>query len=596
MQASPFSRFLTCLTIDIYQIGSVLICSLWSYEFRRQPNNLTQKNLGDSVSSKKIDQDGLFDVIIVGAGFAGLHMLHELRQKGLSVRVYEAGDNVGGTWYWNRYPGARCDAESLAYSFSWDEDLEQDWEWSERYATQPEILKYAEHVADRFDMRKDIRFDRKVSTVQYDETANRWHVMTEAGDTATAHYIIMATGCLSVPNVPDIAGLDDFKGNRYQASLWPHEGVDFTGQHVGVIGTGSSAIQAIPVMAAQAQHLTVFQRTPNFSVPAQNWPLDEEWVKTFKKNYRGHRFNHKHGINSGFGDLEAEVTPTEALAELAGQVLPEELEAAMEESWQKGGANFLNLVGDSMIDESVNALFADFVHRKIRKTVKDPATAEALCPTTHPMGTRRICVDTDYFETYNRNNVDLVNLRETPIERITETGIQLSDRHVDIDTLVLATGFDAMTGALLRIDIEGEQGQKLAHKWEAGPRTYMGLMMAGFPNLFTITGPGSPSVLSNMMVSIELHVEFISRCIDRAMSSGSDRIETSVAVEDRWVEHVNDVANGTLYPKGGSWYMGANVPGKPRVFMPYAAGVAAYREHCDKVMADDFPGFEFVEA
>jgi cyclohexanone monooxygenase len=561
-----------------------------------QPNIVTTGILGGFVTELEIDRNAKFDAIIVGAGFAGMHMLHQLRQMGLTARVYETGDDVGGTWYWNRYPGARCDAESLAYSFSWDEDLEQDWEWTERYATQPEILKYAVHVSERFDLRKDIRFERKVSTIHYDEVANEWHVATAAGDTATAHYVIMATGCLSVPKIPDIEGLDDFKGNRYQASLWPHEGVDFTGQHVGIIGTGSSAIQSIPVIAAEAQQLTVFQRTPNFSVPAQNWPLDEEWVKTFKKNYRGHRHNHKHGINSGFGDLEAEVTPTEPLAELAEHVSIEELEAAMEESWQKGGANFLNIVGDSMIDKSVNDLFANFVHRKIREIVDDPETAEALCPTTHPVGTRRICVDSYYFETYNRDNVDLVNLRQTPIERITESGIQLSDRHVDIDALVLATGFDAMTGALLRIDIQGEKDEKLSDKWAAGPRTYMGLMMAGFPNFFTITGPGSPSVLSNMMVSIELHVEFISKCIQRAMDSGVTRIETSLEVEDHWVDHVNEVAHATLYPKGGSWYMGANVAGKPRVFMPYAAGVAAYRELCDKVMADDFPGFEFVAA
>jgi len=548
------------------------------------------------VSEIETDQNVSFDAIIVGAGFAGMHMLHQLRQMGLTARIYETADDVGGTWYWNRYPGARCDAESVAYSYSWDEDLEQEWEWTERYSTQPEILRYAIHVSERFDLRKDIRFERRVTAIHYNEGANRWDVATDQGDSASAHYIIMATGCLSVPAVPDIAGLDDYKGNRYQASQWPHEEVDFTGQHVGVIGTGSSAIQAIPVMARQAAQLTVFQRTPNFSVPAQNRPLDDDWVAGFKKNYRGHRHNQKYGLNSGFGDLKVELGETVPLADAANEISEEELLAGMEARWQQGGATFLNLVMDSMIDDDSNALFANFIHNKIRETVKDPETAEALCPTTHPVGSRRICVDIDYFETYNRDNVSLVNLLKNPIERITETGIQLADGHVELDSLVLATGFDAMTGALARIDIQGEGGEKLLDKWEAGPRTYMGLMMSGFPNLFTITGPGSPSVLSNMMVSIEMHVEFISKCIANAADKGADKVQVTKSNEDWWVNHVNEVANATLYRKGGSWYLGANIKGKPRVFMPYASGVGAYRELCEKVMDQDFRGFEFVAA
>ncbi len=539
------------------------------------------------------DENARFDAIIIGAGFAGMYMLHKLRGMGLTARVYETADNVGGTWYWNRYPGARCDAESLAYSFSFDEELEQDWNWTERYATQPEILKYAEHVADRFDLRRDIRFERRVDTAHYDESNNRWRVTTEQGDSASAQFLITAIGCLSVPALPDIEGLDDFKGHRYQASLWPHEGVDFSGQRVGIIGTGSSAIQAIPVIAEQADHLTVFQRTPNYSVPAQNFPLDQNWVDAFKKNYRGHRYNQKHGLNSGFGDLKTEIAETVPLAEVGDDLSDAEIEAGLEERWERGGAYFMNVVSDSMMSERTNARFVAFVHKKIRETVNDPETAEWLCPTSHPIGTRRICVDIGYYETYNRDNVTLRNLRKTPIERITERGVLLSDGEVEIDTLVLATGFDAMTGPFFNIDIRGKNAQPLKEKWVEGPRAYLGLMAAGFPNMFMITGPGSPSVLSNMLVSIEQHVDFIADCLTRAARENATKIEANLDSENWWVSHVNDVANDTLYPRGGSWYLGANIKGKPRVFMPYAAGVGAYREICDHIAAQDWRGFEF---
>ena len=540
-----------------------------------------------------LDQQAEFDLIIVGAGFAGMYMLHKAREQGLSARVYETGDDVGGTWYWNRYPGARCDAESLAYSYSFDPELEQEWRWTERYATQPEILDYARHVAERHDLRRDIRFKRKVTRAHYDEGANRWQVGTEQGDDARCHYLIMATGCLSVPMVPDIQGLDDFAGERYFAGAWPHEPVSFAGKRVGVIGTGSSAIQAIPVIAESAGDLTVFQRTPNFSVPAHNAELDDEWVEAFKKNYRAHRDYHRRGLSSGFGDLDIE--PRERAPEvLSAQGLgDEEFDAIVERRWARGGAFILGAVGDTLLNEDSNRRFADLVHRKIRETVQDPEVADALCPTSHPIGTKRICVDTNYYATYNRDNVHLVNLRKNPIEGITATGVQLADGHVDLDMLVLATGFDAMTGALLAIDIRGSNGQKLADKWAEGPRTYLGLMMAGFPNLFTITGPGSPSVLSNVLVSIEQHVEFISDCLAHLRAHELQRVETSLQAEDEWVSHVNDVANATLFPQGGSWYLGANIPGKPRVFMPYAGGVGAYREICDGVAADGYRGFVF---
>ncbi|MCP5178851.1 MAG: NAD(P)/FAD-dependent oxidoreductase [Pseudomonadales bacterium] len=546
-----------------------------------------------TMAQAELDQGAHFDAIVVGAGFAGMYTLHRFRQLGMTTRIYEAGDDVGGTWYWNRYPGARCDAESLAYSYSFSPELEQEWEWSERYATQPEILKYAVHVSERFDLRRDIRFERRVTQAHYDDTAGVWRVATDSGDSASAPLLIMATGCLSVPNTPELTGLDNFRGKRYHASQWPHEPVSFEGERVGIIGTGSSAVQAIPVIAGTAQQLTVFQRTPNFSVPAMNGPLDPEFVRAFKSHYREHRDYHKRGLSSGFGDLEVVPRERTPMALTAANLSDEALDAICDSYWQTGGARFMGAVADALLNEETNRRVAAYVHRKIRETVKDPQTAEDLCPTSHPIGTKRICVDINYYETYNQPHVELVNINRSPIERITASGVQLADRHVELDTLILATGFDAMTGALLKIDIRGSNGQRLADKWAEGPRTYLGLMMAGFPNLFTITGPGSPSVLSNMLVSIEQHVDFICDCLTYMREHGYRKVETSLDKEDEWVAHVNEVASATLFPKAGSWYMGANIPGKPRVFMPYAAGVGAYREVCDRVAADGYRGFVF---
>lgn len=543
------------------------------------------------------DEGARFDAIIVGAGFAGLYMSHRLREAGKTCRVYEAGADVGGTWYWNRYPGARCDAESLAYSFSFSPELEDEWAWSERYAAQPEILRYLGHVADRFDLRRDIRFERRVETAHYDERANEWTVTTDAGDTAVAPVVVMATGCLSVPLVPEIPGLEDFEGPQYYTGAWPHEGVDFSGQRVGVIGTGSSAIQSIPVIAEQAAALTVFQRTPNFSVPAHNHPLDPGWVADFKKNYREHRRLHKLGLASGFGDLEIEPKEFEPLMTSALDPDDATFDAICEQFWQTGGAIFLRVAQDMMIDEKANARVADFVHRKIREVVKDPETAEMLCPRSHPLGTKRLCVDTDYYTTFNRENVRLVDLQKSPIDRISANGIRLggaADEPVELDALVLATGFDAMTGALSKIDVRGVGGGTLSEKWAAGPRAYLGFMVSDFPNLFTITGPGSPSVLSNMVTSIEQHVDLVMDCLAEMESRGAATVTVDSEAEEGWVAHVNDVASATLMPKAGSWYLGANVPGKPRVFMPYAAGVGIYREVCEGVVADGWRGFSFA--
>ena len=540
------------------------------------------------------DEGKRFDVIVVGAGFAGMYLLHRLRGMGLTTRLYEAGHSVGGTWYWNRYPGARCDAESLAYSYSFSSELETEWNWSERYATQPEILRYAEHVADKFDLKRDIRFERRVTRAHYDDRSSTWTVETDRGDRATAPFCVMATGCLSVPQEPQIAGLKEFAGNLYWASRWPHQPVSFAGQRVGVIGTGSSAIQAIPVIAEQAGHLTVFQRTPNFSVPACNAPLDPAFVDAFKANYPAHRRNHRLGMGAGFGDLQIEPHPGGPALETAAGKSQTEIRALLEGYWRIGGANFIGAIADTMLNPDTNRIVADFVRDKIRAVVKDPATADALCPTSHPIGTKRICVDSAYYETYNRANVKLVNLRADPIDRVMHNGIRMKDGSFhELDTLVLATGFDAMTGALLRIDVRGSNGASLAEKWAAGPRTYLGIGMVGFPNLFMITGPGSPSVLSNMLVSIEQHVDWTVDCVEYMRKHGHRRIEPVPAAEDQWVDHVNEVANGTLFPQGGSWYLGANIPGKPRVFMPYAAGVGVYREICDRVVANGYEGFSF---
>jgi cyclohexanone monooxygenase len=539
------------------------------------------------------ESDNKVDVVIVGAGFAGMYLLYRLRQLGMTAQVLEMGDNVGGTWYWNRYPGARCDAESLAYSYSFSPELEQEWEWTERYATQPEILQYAEHVAERFDLKRDILFNQKVTSAVYDQGHNEWHVLTEQGHEARGHFCVMATGCLSVPQLPAIEGVEDFQGPRYQASLWPHEGVDFSGQTVGIIGTGSSGIQAIPVIAEQAKHLYVFQRTPNYSVPAANVPLDDEWVEQFKQHYRDHRRFHKLGLSSGFGDLEIEPVERTPAAETAAGLSDEEVNRILEERWQRGGAFFLGAFADSLINPETNQKCAEFVRNKIRTIVKDPETAELLCPTDHPIGSKRICVDTGYYETYNRDNVTLVDVRSDPIQAITETGLRTQGREYEFDVLVLATGFDAMTGALLNMDIRGEGGVTLAEKWAEGPKTYLGIGIAGFPNLFTVTGPGSPSVLSNVLVSIEQHVDWMVDCMQHMRGNGFERVDVEPAAQEMWTAHVNEVANATLFPQGGSWYLGANVEGKPRVFMPYAAGVGAYREICEDVTADGYRGFAF---
>ncbi|NUR91930.1 MAG: NAD(P)/FAD-dependent oxidoreductase [Nonomuraea sp.] len=500
------------------------------------------------------------DVIIIGAGFAGLYMLHRVRGLGMSALLYEAGDGVGGTWYWNRYPGARCDVQSLEYAFSFDEELQREWSWSERYAAQPEILAYLEHVADRYGLRSDIEFGTRVTRAVYGEGG--WSVETETGARAAAPYLVAAVGCLaSAPRAPELPG---YGGQVVHTGRWPREGVELAGKRVAVIGTGSSGIQAIPVIAREAAHVTVYQRTPNFSVPAHNGPAEPEYERWFKDNHRELR-ERKRATHSG---LLTAPNPDSALS------VPEDVRLGEYEArWARGGIAFLGAFGDLMVDEAANATAAGFVRDKIRATVTDPAVADLLTPRDHPIGSKRICVDTGYYATYNRDDVTLV---AGPPERL------------DADVVVCATGFDAMTGPLLNLDIRGKGGLSLREKWHAGPRAYLGLVSAGFPNLFMITGPGSPSVLSNMIVSIEQHVDWIADCL-RDLEGRT--IDADPIAEDAWVAHVGEVAGFTLFPRANSWYMGANIPGKPRVFLPYVGGVDVYRAKCDQVAADGYEGF-----
>ena len=528
------------------------------------------------------------DALIVGAGLAGLYQLYRLRGLDLSARILEAADDVGGTWYWNRYPGARCDVESMSYSYSFSPELEADWTWTEKYPTQPEILRYVNHVADRFGLRRDITFRTRVTSAAFDGATKRWLVTTDGGDLVDAQFLIMATGCLSQSKTPEVPGLDRFRGATYHTGHWPHEGVDFTGLRVGVIGTGSSGIQSIPLIAEQAAELTVFQRTPNFSMGAKNRPLEAEEIAERKANYRQWREAQR---TSGFG---VPITPA---TQSAFEVSDEERLAAYQAGWDKGDlVSILGCYTDTLTDRAANATAAAFVRSKIAEVVTDPELAEALSPRSFPYGTKRACLDTGYYETFNKPNVHLVDVRKTPIAEFVPTGVRTATDEYELDAIVLATGFDAMTGALTAVDIRGRDGVSLKEKWGEGPRTYLGLAVAGFPNLFTVTGPLSPSVLSNMVVSIEQHVEWITDCIAFLRRRGLATIEATTAAEDAWVDHVAEVGSYTLFPTADSWYMGSNVPGKARVFMPYIGGVGAYRRHCDEVAANDYEGFEVASA
>ena len=528
-----------------------------------------------------------FDAVVIGAGFAGLGMLHQLREElGMSVQVYEAGTGVGGTWYWNRYPGARCDTESYIYCFSFSKELLQDWDWSGKYPEQPEILSYLNHVTDRFDLRRNIQFNTRVTAARFLEGTNRWEVETDQGDRVTAQFLITGIGCISAGNVPDIKGLDSFEGEWHHTGSWPHEKVDFTGKRVAVIGTGSSGVQAIPVIAEQAGHLTVFQRTPQYTIPARHETVDRRFLEEeVKPNYD--EIIEKARWSPG-GD-PAERTEVSAL-----EVTAQERREAYEAAWVKGGVRFIYTFQDISTDRRANDTVSEFIRSKIRETVKDPETAEKLMPTDHPFGSKRSLIDTNYFDTYNRENVELVDIRHSPIQEITPKGIRTEDDEFEFDIIVFATGFDAMTGTFFKMDIRGRKDLSLKDKWSEGPKTYLGVQAAGFPNMFMITGPGSPSVLTNMPTAIEQHIEWISNLVEYMREHGIEAIEPDTDSEIAWESHVQEAVEPTMFMLANSWYFGANIPGKPRVFTPYAGGLGTYRKKCNEIADNDYEGFILV--
>ena len=531
-----------------------------------------------------------FDAVVIGAGFSGMYMLKTLRDKlGLKVRVYEAGDSVGGTWYWNRYPGARCDSDAYIYCFTFDKQLLQEWEWTERYPTQPEILRYLEHVAKRHDLKRDIQFSTKVTGGEFDENTNLWTVHTDKGERVTARYLIAAVGTLSATNMPQFKGLEKFKGKWYHTSRFPKEGVDFTAKRVAVVGTGATAVQAIPEIAQQAKQLTVFQRTANYCVPARNGKVDPELVKARKADYD----NIVKRIRESFFGQEHYFIPKSAL-----EVSKEELEHELDKRWDAGGFAFwLANYQDMFFSKEANDVIADYLKRKIRATVKDPKVAEKLIPKGYYYGTKRQPLDTNYFETFNKDNVLLVDAKaDGPIEEITDKGIRAGGKEYEFDIIVIATGFDALTGPLKALNLKGRRGVILDKEWAEGPRTYLGIQVVGFPNFFTLTGPQSPSVLTNMPVAIEQHVEWVSDLIDYMGKTGKTVIEPTPEAQDQWVAHVNEVVNMTLMTSANSWYMSANIPGKPRAFLPYLGpeGVGGYRKKCDEVAAKGYEGFALV--
>lgn len=524
-----------------------------------------------------------FDVVVVGAGFAGMYQLQRLRKAGFTAVVLEAADDVGGTWYWNRYPGARCDILTVDYSYSWDPELQKEWTWSERYATQPEILRYAQFVAEKYDLRPDIRFNTRVEAARWDEAAGRWMISTGDGSVLSARYYVMATGCLSMPKVPDIAGAERFQGEVYFTSTWPHEGVDFSGKRVGVIGTGSSAVQSIPLIAEQAEQLSVFQRTPNFAIPARNGPIAEERLADYKADPAAYR------EDARWSEIGV---PRERPQLSALQVSEDERNTRYEAMWEEAELRGVGaMYNDILTDAQANDTLRVFIHDKIREVVDEPAVADLLCPTDHFIGSKRPCLHTNYYETYNLPHVDLIDLRKDAISTITEEGLDTNSASHHFDALVFATGFDAMTGAIVGVDIGGVDGVTLRETWAQGPQTYLGLLSVGFPNLFMITGPGSPSVLSNMMVSIEQHVDLITDTLIDMREKNYERIEPTELAQSRWVQHNNEFADITLMPSANSWYMGANVPGKPQVFLPYIGGVDRYRAACMEVVEKGYLGF-----
>ena len=525
------------------------------------------------------------DAVIVGAGFSGLYMLHRLRELGYTTRVFDAADDVGGTWYWNRYPGASSDSESHYYCYSFSDEIRKEWQWTCRYPAQPEILEYLNFVADRLDLKKDIQFRTRVIAGHFDEATHSWLVETDRGETVRAQFLITGVGNTSTPSSPDIPGLETFAGKVYHTAVWPHEKVDFTGQRVGLIGTGSSGIQSTPFIAEEAAHLTVFQRTANYSVPARNHQLTDEMRREQSENYEELR---RLTLASPIG-MSIEPSQTSALADS-----PEQRQAKLDALWEIGGFHFMfSSYNDIVVDIKANAAVADYIAAKIRGTVSDPAVADILCDFNHPVGTKRPPIDTNYYETFNRDNVTIASIRANPIRKVTADGLTLENGdHYPLDAIVFATGFDTVTGALLKMNLHGKGGQSLAEKWKYGPRAYLGLCTAGFPNLFMITGPGSPGILTNFPVCIEQNVDWIADAINRMRETGATEIEASPDAESDWVQMVAEEADKTLLPTVDSWYMNSNIPGKPRVFTAYLSGMPSYAEICADIAKSGYKGFE----
>ncbi|GAB3695250.1 flavin-containing monooxygenase [Corynebacterium nasicanis] len=526
------------------------------------------------------------DVIIIGAGVAGLYMLHTLRKQGLDVHIVDRAAGVGGTWYWNRYPGCRCDIESLDYSYSFDEALQQEWKWTEKYASQPEILAYLEHVAERFDLHRDISLNTSIDSAEFVEDTQRWRLTTSDERILEAKYVVMATGVLSAPKDPRIEGLEDFEGHVLKSASWPQGGVDFTGRRVALIGTGSTGIQMVPKIAEQAERLYVLQRTPSFSIPAHNRPLSDAEQSEVKSSYADFR---RRARSSPLG-VDTKSDPRSAV-----EVDAHTRESVFRANYDYGSPmRFANSFNDIVVSEEANAHAVDFVAERIRERVTDQATAEKLIPRSYFLATRRMCIDTDYYETFNQPNVELVDLLENPLERVDATGFVVDGEHIEVDDIVLATGFDAITGALSRIDIRGRDGRVLNERWADYPASFMGVMVHGFPNMFTITGPLSPSVNSNMFVTIEQHVEFIAGLIAASEGQGTSTVEVSAQAETDWCTHAEEVSHQTLFPRTESWYTGANIEGKPRVVLPYLGGVGAFDKLLDEQAENHYPAFEFA--
>jgi cation diffusion facilitator CzcD-associated flavoprotein CzcO len=522
-----------------------------------------------------------FDAIVIGAGVSGLYQLYLLRQLGLSVRCYEDGEGVGGTWYWNRYPGARFDSESESYGYSWSKELLREWDWKEHFSGQPENERYFNYVADKFDLRRDIQFNSRVTSAVYDESANRWEIELADGRRARAQFLVAAVGVLSARYTPSFEGIESFQGDSYHTSRWPGQGVDFTGKRVAIIGTGASAVQLIPMIAGEVGHLTVFQRTPNYCLPMRNGPVSPQTQRRFKATYPEIHRRCRETAAAFIHDFD----PRNTL-----DVPEEERLALYEELWaQPGFKKWLGNFHDIPTDRAANEDFAEFVRDKIRARVKDPVLAEKLVPKDHPLGSKRIPLETDYYEAYNRDNVLLVDVRETPIERITTNGIRTSDREYEFDSIIYATGFDAVTGELNRIDIRGEGGRGFKEKWANGPRAYLGLQTADFPNFFLAIN----ATFCNYTVCAESIVEWISECIGYLRDNDFTRIAPTLEAEDAWVEHANDLGAQTFWGvDANSWFVGSNIPGKKRTALLYANTGPAYRAKCSEVAAKGYEGFQ----